>query len=78
LYVESLNEGSIHPSDFFLLSSDELELQDYFFLSSSIEMSSCTYGVGRLKLSSSCSGDRIFNFGLPIEPKNKKKHNFSL
>jgi hypothetical protein len=72
LYVEPLNEGSIHPSDFFLLSSGELELHDYFFLSSSIETSRCTSEVGRSNLSSSCSDDRISNFGLPIEPKNKK------
>jgi hypothetical protein len=59
LFVEYVNKRSVPPFSFFLLSFDELELQDSFFLSSLIEMPSCTSGVGISISNSSGFGARI-------------------
>jgi hypothetical protein len=56
LPIEYVNERPIPSFDFFLLSSDGLELQDSFLSSSLIEMSSCVSGVGKSNLGFSCSG----------------------
>jgi hypothetical protein len=68
LFIENVNKKIIPSFIFFLLSSDDLEMLDSFFIPSLIEISNCASGDERSISGSSGVGDRISDCSSSIEP----------